>query len=126
MATVTRVQLTDDLTGRPADQTIRFALDGTQYEIDLSDDNATKLRDALAVFVAHGRVQQAESARRVSPPTTARRSSKGELVAIREWAASSGIDLPSRGRIPEQVRGDFRAAWREANPDLTYDPAVFD
>jgi len=36
------VVLEDDLTGGPADQTIRFAFEGTGYEIDLNAKNAAK------------------------------------------------------------------------------------
>jgi hypothetical protein len=35
MATKTQVVLVDDLTGDPADTTVKFALDKTEYEIDL-------------------------------------------------------------------------------------------
>ena len=42
------VVLEDDLTGGPAGQTIRFAVDGTGYEIDLNAKNAAALRKQLA------------------------------------------------------------------------------
>jgi hypothetical protein len=43
----TQVVLVDDLTGDPADTTVKFALDRTEYEIDLSDENAAEMRDEL-------------------------------------------------------------------------------
>ncbi len=38
----------DDLDGSAADGTVRFGLDGTEYEIDLNAEHARQLRDALA------------------------------------------------------------------------------
>ena len=40
----------DDLTGDPADTTVKFALDKTEYEIDLSNDNAAEMREELARY----------------------------------------------------------------------------
>ena len=51
MAQKVHIVLEDDLDGSPATETVSFGLDGKSYEIDLSDDNAAKLRDSLAVFV---------------------------------------------------------------------------
>ena len=50
--------LVDDLDHREIEsdgQTIRFAYQGIQYEIDLSEKNAKKLDKALAPFVAAAR-----------------------------------------------------------------------
>jgi hypothetical protein len=44
MAQRVTVELEDDLDGGPADETLRFGLDGTDYEIDLSKKNASKFR----------------------------------------------------------------------------------
>ena len=54
MASKTVVELFDDLDGGRADETVVFALDGVEYEIDLSKSNATALRDVLAAYIAHG------------------------------------------------------------------------
>jgi hypothetical protein len=42
-----RVILTDDLDGSPADTTLRFSIDTTAYEIDLSDAHARQFCDLL-------------------------------------------------------------------------------
>ena len=47
MARKVQVVLTDDVDGGEASETVNFALDGVTYEIDLSDENAAKLRDQL-------------------------------------------------------------------------------
>jgi hypothetical protein len=44
MATRTTLTLEDDLDGGPADETMRFALEGAEYEIDLSKKNARAFR----------------------------------------------------------------------------------
>jgi len=48
MATKITVTLEDDLNGGPADETVRFAGDGTGYEIDLNANNAAAFRRQLA------------------------------------------------------------------------------
>ena len=70
----TQIVLEDDVDGGPADETVKFGLDGVTYEIDLSKDNAEKLRDVLASWIglvvvraAAGRVR---CVRRVRRPTT--------------------------------------------------------
>ena len=62
MATKTTVTLVDDLDGSEASESVAFGLDGASYEIDLSDNNAEKLRDVLANYVANAR--RADGARR--------------------------------------------------------------
>ena len=47
--------LVDDFDGSPAAETVTFALDGTTYEVDLSEENAAELRDVLQPWIAAGR-----------------------------------------------------------------------
>jgi hypothetical protein len=55
MAQKVTVELEDDLDGGPADETVRFGVDGSDYEIDLSAKNAAALRRKLAPFIDHAR-----------------------------------------------------------------------
>ena len=55
MATRTVEVLIDDLDGTPAVQTVPFGLDGVTYEVDLSQENADRLREALDEFIAVSR-----------------------------------------------------------------------
>ena len=98
------VLLEDDLDGTKADETVEFGLDGVAYAIDLSDDNAKKLRGALDGYVS--------KARKVSGKrSTSRKASYGvDLKAVRAWAASHGIELSSRGRVPTSVLQQYRSA----------------
>src|SRR6476646_5686366 len=47
--------LDDDIDGGPADVTIKFSYQGTQYEIDLSKENEQKLIAALEPFTSRAR-----------------------------------------------------------------------
>src|SRR3954453_22891748 len=51
----TAVRLLDDLTGEPAAETVGFALDGIDYDIDLSFANADALRELLRRYTEAGR-----------------------------------------------------------------------
>jgi len=55
MAQKVTVTLEDDLTGGPAEQTVRFAFDGTDYEIDLNAKNAAAFGKQLAPYLEHAR-----------------------------------------------------------------------
>ena len=55
MAQRVNVVLVDDIDGTDASETVSFALDGVDYEIDLSDEHAGQLREAVAVYVGHAR-----------------------------------------------------------------------
>ena len=46
MAQKVQTFLIDDLDGSDAEGTVRFGLDGEQYEIDLSNEHAKELRTA--------------------------------------------------------------------------------
>lgn len=106
-------QLVDDLDGTVLDNgagsTLRFALEGRTYEIDLSDENADKLRAALAPFIAAGR-SVAGSGRASSGPRRTSRGSSGDLAAIRSWAQSNGFSVGDRGRISGDVRDAYDRA----------------
>lgn len=106
MAQKVQVILVDDLDGGPADETVTFGLDGAAYEIDLTSDNAARLRDLLATYVGH--------ARRVGGPTRrAGRAAKGsgeDPAAVRAWAKEQGIAVNERGRISADLLAKYRAA----------------
>jgi hypothetical protein len=50
MAKKTVVLLEDDIDGSEATETLSFALDGSEYEIDLNEGHAKELREALAAL----------------------------------------------------------------------------
>jgi hypothetical protein len=106
MAQKVTVALEDDLDGGPADETVRFGLDGAEYQIDLSKKNATAFRRQLAPFTEHAR--KAGRAQRRRPGRTA--SSRERSGDIRAWAKDQGIAVSERGRIPASVVEQYQAA----------------
>jgi hypothetical protein len=103
-----QVLLIDDLDGGEAEGTVRFGLDGVEYEIDLSAEHAEALRAALAPFIGAARRSPAagRSAR------GGRRAGAGGLdtTEVREWARAQGIEVKDRGRIPAEVVVRFKEA----------------
>ncbi len=106
MAQKVTVALEDDLTGGPAEETVRFAVDGTDYEIDLSAKNAAALRKSLAPYVEHARKARRAPARQRGR-TRASRQRSGD---IRAWAKQHGLAVSERGRIPASVVEQYQAA----------------
>ena len=107
MAQKIHIVLEDDLDGSEATETVSFGLDGTSYEIDLNEKNAAALRDALAIYVGHGRKVGAAPRRgRRSAASSAGPSAK----EIRDWARANGHEVPDRGRVSAEVREAYAAA----------------
>jgi hypothetical protein len=106
MAQKITVTLEDDLDGGPADQTVRFGLDGADYEIDLSARNATAFRERLAPYTARARKASRGPRSRPGRSASARERSSG----IRAWARGQGIAVSDRGRIPASVIEQYQAA----------------
>jgi Lsr2 len=106
MAQKITVALEDDIDGGPADETVRFAIGGVDYEIDLSKRNAAAFRRQLAPFVDHAR-KAGRGARRRPGRSAASRDRSG---AIRAWAKEQGIAVSDRGRIPVSVVEQYEAA----------------
>jgi nucleoid-associated protein Lsr2 len=106
MAQKITVALEDDIDGGAADETVRFAIGGVDYEIDLSKKNAAAFRRQLAPFVDHAR-KVGRGARRRPGRSAASRDRSG---AIRAWAKEQGIAVSDRGRIPVGVVEQYEAA----------------
>ena len=107
--TVTTTTIVDDLDGAPIDdgnaESIKFSLDGTNYEIDLSKTNAKSLRDALKPFT---KVATIVVARRSSGGAS--KSNKEELSAAREWLTANGHVVSSRGRVASDLMDLYRSS----------------
>jgi hypothetical protein len=106
MAQKVSVVLEDDLTGGPAAHTIRFAFDGTDYEIDLNANNAATFGKKLAPYLERARRAGRAQPRR-SGRTAAGRQRSGD---IRAWAKEHGLTVSERGRIPASVAEQYHAA----------------
>jgi len=99
----------DDLDGGDADGTVRFGLDGTEYEIDLNAGHAQAPRETLAPYVRAAR-RLGGAARR--PARGGRRTPGSGLsaVEVRDWAKAQGIEVKDRGRMPADLAARFKAA----------------
>ena len=108
MAQRVQTLFVDDLDGSAAEATVRFGVDGTDYEIDLNAAHAKALGDALEKYIHAGR-KVSGSGRR---PVRGRRAAAGapNSAEVRAWARSQGIKVSDRGRIPVSVIAKFKDA----------------
>lgn len=109
MAQNVQIVLTDDIDGSEAAETIRFGLDGAQYEIDLSADHAEQLRNALDPFRAAARKASTKGGVR-STDRAPQGAGGGETAKVRAWAKQNGLEVSDRGRINAKVLEAYRAA----------------
>ncbi|MDJ0318943.1 Lsr2 family protein [Pseudarthrobacter sp. PS3-L1] len=107
MTRTTRTQLIDDISGEHADENLRFAMDGTDYEIDLTRENAAELRAVLEKYVAAGRRLRGVP---VKGWATSSAASREEARRMRDWANANGYKVSSRGRISADIQHAFAAA----------------
>jgi len=97
----------DDIDGGAADGTVRFGLDGADYEIDLSGEHSNELRTALGKYIEHSR-KVGGQARRAARSRGA--ASAIDTAKVREWARESGYDIKDRGRVPADLVAKYQAA----------------
>ncbi len=121
------VEMVDDIDGGEAAETVSFGLDGVEYEIDLSDNNAAALRSELERFVEAGRRTGGRKVRGSSGQFAANRSGSSTSAQSREfnqaaraWAAANGYELAERGRISAEVIAGYEAHLASpAEPEAT-------
>lgn len=118
----TREVLVDDLDGSEvAVETVPFGIDGSQYEIDLSRENAKELRKVLARYAkvarpVRSRNGQPKFAGPASPSPKASRSANGKAKGVpsasevRAWCRENGIDVTPTGRVPQALVDQYIAA----------------
>lgn len=103
MAQSITVVLTDDIDGSEATETVRFAIDGVWYEIDLNPANAEKIREVLGEWTAKARRTGAGPSRPVERAVRIRPETNPRNAAVRRWAAENSIEVQTHGRIPAEV-----------------------
>ena len=109
MAQKVQTHFIDDLDGSDAEGTVRFGLDGANYEIDLSAAHAKALRKAAQKYIAAGR--KVTPARRPAR-SHGHRASNGDpnAIVVREWAKAQGIEVKDRGRVASDLVVKFQRA----------------
>lgn len=112
MATKHVTHLVDDLDGSVLEdgegKQVIFSVEGRAYEIDLSADNAEKLFEAFAPYVAAARSVSASNPGRSHRSSSQKRSV--DLGAVREWARANGHTVSDRGRVPGSIIDAYEAA----------------
>ncbi|RAN78026.1 hypothetical protein B5P43_18515 [Bacillus sp. SRB_336] len=89
-------------------QTVQLGWKGSTYELDLSNAEASELTELIETYTKAGR-KVTRSARNATG-TSAPKSNREELQAIREWAKGNGYDVSERGRIKQEVQDAYRSA----------------
>lgn len=95
-------------------RTVAFGLDDRRYEIDLTEAEDAKLREALEPYLAVARKASAAAA-----PARARASrssgsgySREELADARQWLKLRGHEVSDRGRIKAVLLKEWEDAGR--------------
>lgn len=105
-----QVILMDDVDGSEAKETVAFAIDGVDYEIDLSEANAKAIREAFAPWVGHARRVAGRAASRGKRVDTSPAAPRPDLAAMRAWARENGYAVSDVGRLSATVRSAYEAA----------------
>lgn len=106
-------ELIDDIDGSTATDTVEFGIDGKCYKIDLSKENAARLREALAPYIANGRrVTSRKSSRKTGSVSTGR-AQRQKTAEIRKWAIKKGYTSSTRGRLGPTVIAAYEAAHKD-------------
>lgn len=99
MAQKTFVELIDDIDGSRAESTVKFALEGVEYEIDLSSQHVQELHSDFTKWIVSARRIGGRARRSSGVPSSAKETAK-----IRKWARENGYEVSDRGRIAADVR----------------------
>ena len=106
-------QYFDDIDGTPLTDeqvhTVRFSVDGSNYVIDLSEDNATRFLDLLAPYVE---AAQPAPVARNSRTRAAGGAKRLHSRRIRQWAQEQNLQVSDRGSIPKHIV----EAYNQAHP----------
>src|SRR4051794_24253600 len=103
-----KVMLIDDLDGSEGAETITYSVDGQEYEIDLSEENAEKFRSTMKGYMDASRPVERRQVMTLASGRSSRRQSSGgsgrdDIPQIRAWAEAQGMEVNARGRIKKQI-----------------------
>lgn len=140
-----KVVIVDDLDGKSeADETVVYGIDGEFFEVDLSAENASALRDLLRPYLDVSRpIGAREAVRRAGGNGNGSNAGNGsngngsgsaggangsaggagDPAVVRAWAQANGVEVGEKGRIPEQVVQRWREATSAPGPAEQPEPA---
>ena len=98
-------ELIDDIDGTPAITSVNFSVGGTQYVIDLSEENLNEFQVVLAPYIKHGRRTTTRK-----PRSAAGRAKRQNAAEIRAWGIEKGYLKSARGRLGPTVIAAYEAA----------------
>jgi hypothetical protein len=101
----TQILYVDDIDGSEAEGTVRFGLDGAEYEIDLNKKHSAQFTKAIRPYIDAAR--KVSSSRR---PVRGSRPARHNQSDVRAWARSQGLKISDRGRIPADVLARYESA----------------
>lgn len=115
-----------------AAKTIRFTVNGSEFEMDACADDVQKLRATMAPFIKaarpkiSGRRKISDTRKISAKPQSRTRSQRRHAQAVREWAVAHDLPVAARGRIPARVEAAYAAgqAIAEARPNRAREPRV--
>jgi hypothetical protein len=118
MAPSVTTMLIDDTGQREASETVRFGVDGSAYEIELSARQASELRSMAGGYISVARrIRSAPSRARQQQhqPRPRTQIDREQSRRIRSWAMDRGLLASPSGRIPQHVVDEYEAAMRVAS-----------
>ncbi|WP_207843930.1 histone-like nucleoid-structuring protein Lsr2 [Williamsia soli] len=117
MATVTRVEFTDDIDGKALDiddlNRVSWSWLGVDYEFETSTANLDRIehgRVPLATLLATSRRvggRKHRPSHTTTAPTRIAVVAGTDSTTIRQWARDNGYELGDRGRIPTHILTAF-------------------
>ena len=110
MAQKTQIILTDDMDGSEATQTIAFAYQGVNYEIDLNDDHAAALEEPFHDWIQAARKVNSKTATARGSHVVRSANSGRDVNAVRVWLRENGHEVSDRGRLAQKLLDAYDAA----------------
>ncbi|WP_081633566.1 histone-like nucleoid-structuring protein Lsr2 [Mycobacterium sp. 360MFTsu5.1] len=95
---------TDDLDGSLATTTLELTLDGITYAIDLSEENAVRMRSVLEPYI-RAASRAGRRGRRTNWPVdqVPAGNAQSPHQRAREWLRMNGHEVGSRGRLSREL-----------------------
>ena len=109
MAQRTQVELVDDIDGSRARGTVRFTVEGREWELDLSAEHLAQFAEDMRRWTQHARRVGVHHGAGRRPA----RRDPAQTAHIRTWAAANGFDVGPRTPISAQIVQAYEAAHQD-------------
>lgn len=116
------VVIKDDIDGTIGAQEVEFTWGGTNFTIDLTEENRKKFEDAIRPYLDKATARQAPTdaerrARAARPRQRASKSGRSDLAEVRAWAQANPDKIGDR-KVGDRgrIHPDIVKAYDEAHP----------